>query len=154
MFNDASGTIENLSRVRMPLFVLLDIAEVPDASRNFIAIANPQALTHAAKVLLDGRAVRLIPDPAGPKLGTLGRWIAAVYERDIFLQQTRYDPGGGYADGASVECFTGDRYTELETLSAQAALPIGARLSNTVNWEVLPRPEGSDQELVEILTQR
>jgi len=33
------------------------------------------------------------------KIGTYGRWLAAVYAVDVLVQSTQYDPDDRYADG-------------------------------------------------------
>ena len=76
--------------------------------------------------------------PAHAKLGSYGRWVAAVYDDLTFLQSTAYDPEGGYLDASSVQVYRAAAYLELELWSPLAQLRPGEELSNEVVWELLP----------------
>ncbi|BAM04064.1 hypothetical protein PSMK_19050 [Phycisphaera mikurensis NBRC 102666] len=82
-------------------------------------------------------------EQAGPlhaKLGSFGRWVAAVYDDLTFLQRTAYDPAGGYLDASSVQVYRGEPYLELELWSPLAQLAPGEELSNEVVWELIEAP--------------
>ncbi|MEM9659134.1 MAG: DUF4380 domain-containing protein, partial [Planctomycetota bacterium] len=84
------------------------------------------------------------------KFGAYGDWLAAIYEDSIFLQTNRYDPSGHFPDGASLEIYssqkTGEEYVELETLSTSVDLALGESLTNRVDWRLLPRDGGLDDD--------
>ncbi|MEM6551954.1 MAG: DUF4380 domain-containing protein [Planctomycetota bacterium] len=86
--------------------------------------------------------------PRGGKVGTLGRWIAAVYP-DLphtpryFIQTTTLEPDVMYLDASNLQVYHESRYTELETLSPGVHLQVGQSLEHTVVWSLtnqLPTP--------------
>ena len=90
-------------------------------------------------------------DQSGPlhaKLGSHGRWVAAVYPDLTFLQRTAYDPTGGYLDDSSVQVYRGDPYLELELWSPLAQPAPGEELSNEVTWELLDAPAEEAKRLL------
>ena len=90
-------------------------------------------------------------DQSGPlhaKLGSHGRWVAAVYPDLTFLQRTAYDPTGGYLDDSSVQVYRGDPYLELELWSPLAQPAPGEELSNEVTWELLDAPAEEAERLL------
>ncbi len=91
------------------------------------------------------RAIQFAPerDLLYAKIGTLGRWVAAVFEKDVFVQDVDYVPGACYVDGSSVQFYKEEKYVELETLSPCVHLKPGESLSNVVTWRLIERPAGA-----------
>ena len=87
---------------------------------------------------------RIGPDHA-LKIGTFGNWIAAVYDEVVFLQSSQLDPDGAYPDLSSMQCYLGEGYVELETLSPLVQLAEGEETTNRVEWRLVP--VGDDFEL-------
>ncbi|MEM1211563.1 MAG: DUF4380 domain-containing protein [Planctomycetota bacterium] len=79
--------------------------------------------------------------PRGGKIGTLGRWVAAVYP-DLpqtpryFVQTITVDPDAMYLDASNLQVYHENRYTELETLSPGVHLQPGESLQHTVVWQL------------------
>ena len=119
-------------------------------------------LTDDTAEKVDGRTVAIGPPASGAtaweqegpqhaKLGSYGRWVAAVYPNLTFLQRTAYDPAGGYLDASSVQVYRGDPYLELELWSPLAQLAPGEELTSEVVWELLEVPaEEAQQRLMEL----
>ncbi|MEO1237368.1 MAG: DUF4380 domain-containing protein [Planctomycetota bacterium] len=75
------------------------------------------------------------------KIGSLGRWAAAVYDAPdggglVFRQSTAYDPQGAYPEASSVQVYRASDYIELELLSPLVQLTEGEELTNTVTWQL------------------
>lgn len=139
-----------LSMVKIPRFVLLDAPRsYPAFGRNWSDMRRGTS----------GEAVS--PSPAGtvlfkpwnfepkPKIGTMGVWLAAVYDRTAFIQQTEFFPQRCYPDGASLEVFTDGRIYEIETLSPSAHLQPGQSLTHQMTWTLLALPEESEQQIID-----
>ncbi len=85
------------------------------------------------------------------KLGSYGRWVAAVYPDLTFLQRTAYDPAGGYLDASSVQVYRADRYLELELWSPLGQPAPGEEVRNEVVWEILDVKEAeADRRLIDL----
>ena len=85
------------------------------------------------------------------KLGSYGRWVAAVYPDLTFLQRTAYDPAGGYLDASSVQVYRGDPYLELELWSPLGQPAPGEEVRNEVVWEILDvREAEADRFLIDL----
>lgn len=94
--------------------------------------------------------VRLYPDSyRASKPGTVGQWLAAVYDDVIFLQRAAIDPAGHFAERAALEVYSADGFVELETLSNARRLKPGETIEHTVWWELIPVPAGADPATVE-----
>lgn len=74
------------------------------------------------------------------KIGTMGCWIAAVYDKVIFRQSSTFDPTGAYPEASSVQGYTSDvsPFAEIEILGPQSHPQPGQSISNTVIWELCP----------------
>ena len=84
------------------------------------------------------------------KVGTIGNYCAAVYDNYIFLQLSDSAPDGCYPDGAGIEVFSFDRYSELETLSPARHLAPGETLVSTTCWQLLKKsPADTPQTVIE-----
>src|SRR5690606_11605450 len=77
----------------------------------------------------------------GRKIGTLGDWVASVWDDYAFIQTTRYIADAAYPDASSSQVFYDQNYLELELLSPTRHLQPGQTLSNVVNWWLIPRDE-------------
>ena len=90
----------------------------------------------------DWFAWRLDPSSSrAGKIGTLGGWVAAVYDDLIFLQHAPFVFGGAYPDATSAQLYADGNYLELELLSPARHLKQGEELTNTVTWKLVPRDE-------------
>ena len=164
--------IWSVTQIRPPEFCLLDIApEQPFPDKPFINLTSRG--TPSMAMVPGERAVRMQALPEKhTKLGTLGRWLAAVYPDCILLQSAAYDSTGCYSERANMEVYwnakTGHKptsdnwptgtwnqdYVELEPISPLKHLQPGETLAYTVTWQILPRPQGAaDARLVELCRQ-
>lgn len=75
----------------------------------------------------------------GQKIGTLGTWVAGVWDDYAFVQATQYHPGGSYPDASSAQVYYDENVLELEMLSPAEHLQPGKTLTNTVHWWLIPR---------------
>jgi len=163
--------IWSVTQIRPPEFCLLDVApEQPFPEKPFIILSNN---TPTVTLIADNRALRLPPTPGqSTKVGTLGRWLAAVYPDCILLQSASYDPAACYSERANMEvywnCKTGtiptsenwpngpwnQDYVELEPISPLKHLQPGETIEYTVTWQILARPKDADDvQLVKICRQ-
>ncbi len=163
--------IWSITQIRPPEFCLLDIApEQPFADKPFVLLSKDVPPT---SLVAAGRALRLEP-LAGKsvKVGTFGRWLAAVFPDYVLLQQGAYAPGECYPERANMEIYwdakngwkpTADNwpqrewnsdYVELEPIGPFKHLKAGEKLEYVVTWKLLPRPQGADDaQLVELCRQ-
>jgi hypothetical protein len=81
------------------------------------------------------------------KAGTIGSWCAAIYDDAIFLQHSDAPPDGCYPDGANLEAFMFDTYTELEILSSATHLKPGKSATSTTIWQLLPPADNPLQQI-------
>jgi hypothetical protein len=152
--------IWSVTQVKPPEYCLLGIEEKRPCVEPFVDFYNIRAKADA-RLLLGETELKLIPQNGKfTKVGTFGRWIAAVYPDCIFHQSTEYDPSACYPDNASVECYWDSRasnpnkqsrtpnYVELELLGASTHLQPGEQISSTVSWKIINRPDGSDHKLI------
>ncbi len=127
------------------------------AARGVAIVPQPQAADR--KALLPNRVISLWPytdmadarwhwgnrfvllrqDPqAGPtKFGISGSdgWCAYWNAGLLFVKRFDYQPGACYPDnGCSIECYTNERFLELETLGPLTWLEPGASLSYVERW--------------------
>lgn len=131
----------SVTQVRHPAYCLLGVGpdkmtEQPWRWLNAAVEQTPPAIGVA-----DG-AVRCAPpfEPA-TKIGTMGRWIAAVYPGCIFLQHAAEpDPSLTYADNSAVHTYADARCVELELLGPIHSLDEGEHLVHVVTWQLIERP--------------
>jgi hypothetical protein len=87
------------------------------------------------------------PGGAGGKVGTMGRWVAAVY-KDRVLVRLLAQPAGHpstYAERSSVELFQTREFWELETLGQLTDLTEVSQTSVCEVWMVIQRPGGLNE---------
>lgn len=142
-------TVWSVTQVRMPRYTLLGLADerpLPERPWIWLAASNDSATQWIDRL---GQAVRFDP-PGKPstKLGTLGPWVAGVYDQHVLVQHHRFDPSGAYPDGSSVQVYADERYAELETLSACRYLQPGETLEHTVIWRLLDRGQQEPDDIV------
>lgn len=163
--------IWSVTQIRPPEFCLLDVApEQPFPEKLFILMSKDVPVVTLTG---DNRALHLPPLVGKSiKVGTLGRWLAAVYPDCILLQFAAYDPAACYSERANMEVFwnakTGTTptvenwptgpwnqdYVELEPVSPLKHLQPGETIDYTVTWRILPRPaDATEDQLVEICRQ-
>jgi hypothetical protein len=74
------------------------------------------------------------PNPAG--------WLAYLYQDQIFVKRTKYDPTATYIDrGASSQVYCSPDVIELETLGPQVQLQPGQKVEHHESWELTPADE-------------
>ncbi|MFP4223013.1 MAG: hypothetical protein ACLFVN_02935 [Phycisphaeraceae bacterium] len=140
--------IWSITQVQRPPHVLMDVApDAPTPPGNWMPLADPENVAAHPPRLLQGSDVLAwqLPTDVPAKIGTLGRWVAAVYDDLIFLQVTSRDPDAMYPDASSAQIFTCPAYTELELLTEARHLEPGQTMQNVVTWHLLPR-EGDSLE--------
>ncbi len=141
--------IWTISQAIWPDYVLMDVAADRPAPAKRIYF--PRSLDDIMQDIGDN-AQRLQIDPnrkGGSKVGTLGRWLAAVSADHIWYQATQFDPAGMYLDASNVQVYFDGNYTELELLSPSKHLLPGESLTNTVLWRLTPRGDLTDEQIVE-----
>jgi len=141
--------IWSVTQIKVPDAAVLDVAhDAPATPTAFITLTDdtPGKVEGHLATLGDGRAVawNLQEGDAHAKLGSLGRWVAGVYDGLIFRQSTSFDPNGAYPEASSVQVYRADVYTELELLSPLIQLAPGETLSNTVTWALVEMNKAFD----------
>lgn len=145
--------IWSVTQVRLPRFALLDCDPASPLPEPYLPLMNRRQFDHHWVSPLDSAIQYQGPDDKGTKIGTLGRWVAAVYDQLIFLQSTDFHPAAMYTDGSSLQVYQSPDYMELETLSPNQHLKPGQTITNTVTWRLLDRPPGSPEQIAQALDQ-
>ena len=148
--------IWTITQVKPPQYCLLDIAKKRPEAKRFVDFYNIKAKAKA-QMLRGETILKVFPkSKIKTKVGTFGRWIAAVYQDCIFRQSTDYDSSGCYPDNASMECYWNNKavnpdqqlwssnYVELELLGKTVHLQPGEQISNVVQWEIIDRLKKQD----------
>lgn len=84
-------------------------------------------------------------------------WQAYWWNGVLFVKRTQYEANADYFDfGSSNECYCGDQFLELETLSSITTIEPGAEAIHVESWELhqgIERPQNEQdvQALVELL---
>jgi hypothetical protein len=150
--------IWTVTQVHSPPLTLLDVAaDRVDRSRVWVPFGEVRHHEPFVEVIGEDVAIAYLPRPdRGRKVGTLGRWVAGVYDSgDAFLQATHYIPRGAYPDASSAQVYSDGNYTELELLSEFVHLQPGETLENRVLWELVPvDPSAPLEQLHQILSAR
>ena len=144
----------SVTQARRPRWVLLDVSpDRQDMPEGFDWILRRDAADHPRIEFDRGlSAVRLFPDTyRDAKPGTVGQWLAAVYDEVVFLQRSAVDPAGYFAERAALEVYSADGFVELETLSNARRLKPGETIEHTVFWELIPVPAGADPAAIDAL---
>jgi hypothetical protein len=131
-----------VTQVLPPLSVVLDTTkQAPKLSGGAVQVlsGDDESLIRAhLQPIGQGEGIDWDLDHGGAaKIGTFGRWIAAIYSDVTFLQETEYDPFGAYPDRSSVQAYKGDGYLELELLSPLTQIEPQQRLRHTVVWTLV-----------------
>lgn len=159
--------IWSITQAIMPEYCLLGVASDQSKSANlWVRLGKNKA--NVTKVS-GGRAIRLNREGEKSfKIGTNGRWIAAVYPKNIFLQCTEYSPNGNYPERCSIKCFVAHlekkdsywkngkpvfshNFIEIEPLGKATHLKTGERIENVVFWKLINRPEETSEDKLAIL---
>jgi hypothetical protein len=96
-------------------------------------------------------------DPGKPRwlkvgLNSLQGRMAYLRGADLFIKEFAALPGQKYADNGSIEeCWTNDRYLELEALAPLQIVEPGQSVEHTETWSLikLTRLPGNSEEIVE-----
>ncbi len=128
------------------LFPVHPESALPNGYRPFAAFP-----VQPGNVAVEDGIGMLRPDPAASqKIGAdSDGWLAAIIGDTVLGIRFRREAAQDYPDeGMSIEVYTSPAYTELETLSPWRPLDTGARLQNTLTWELhrLPASAGSPDE--------
>ncbi len=133
--------IWTVTQINEPLAAVLDVAaDAPEMPTAFIKMTDetPAKVEGYVQTLGEGGAIEWTQQGnAHAKLGSLGRWVAGVYDGMIFRQSTDFDPNGAYPEASSVQVYRAGDYTELELLSPLIQLAPGETLTNTVTWALV-----------------
>ncbi len=142
--------IWTVTQAHWPRFVLLDVAQDRPGEAAWVPFGkNLAPLVHS---IGDDAAILFTIDRSrdtGQKIGTLGRWLAAVWDDQIWYQSTAFDPTGMYPDASSVQAYYDGVCSELELLSPMVHLQPGESLRNTVVWWLVPRDGLTDRQIAE-----
>jgi hypothetical protein len=148
----AEMTLWSIAQVRKPLFAMLP-AEGGKGGGGYKALGElvePRFAVHPSALSLrnddrKGQKVGVLPD-AGSRDG----WVAAVYEKLLFVQSHKLVPGGAYPDGGcQAELYAAPRdmesYVELELLSPLGELKAGETLRDDAVWQLVRLPAGAEE---------
>lgn len=88
--------------------------------------------------------------PKDPKVGSLGKWVAAIYPQYIFLQSGPLYINSQYADNANCELYFSNhfKYMELELLSPLTKMKKGQSINFEVHWKLIPKNSNTTQAKV------
>lgn len=97
---------------------------------------------------LDSGGVLQVTMTDDKKIGTFGRWIAALREGETFLQTILYDPSALYLEASNLQAYTENArgIYEIETLSPTWLPGEAEPFSWIVRWELIILPEGADPQ--------
>ena len=151
--NPAEMTLWSITQVRKPLFALLPLEDGNRAGgcKLLGKAIEPLFLVHKSVLSLRNH------DTEGQKVGVLpdakhhDGWVAAAYEKLLFVQSHRLEKGASYPDdGCHAELFTAPKalghYIELELLSPLRELRAGQKLRDDAVWQLVPLPEGTPDD--------
>jgi hypothetical protein len=141
--------IWTVTQIKLPEYVLLDVQPNHPAAPQAFHPMVPKAIPVQATplVLAQGRLVRAASWSGEPvKLGTIGRWLAGVFEQDILVECSRPRPNGKYPERSNLQWFVCQEYGELETLTALEPVTPGKELEDEIEWHLLRRPLGKNPE--------
>ena len=102
------------------------------------------------RLVLDDPVIRLrgVAGAASPcKIGIAGRvdWIAYRLGAAVLVKRVTYVEGAEYVDlGASVQCYSGGEFLEIETLGPLVALAPGASVGHRETWSLHAVDAGLD----------
>lgn len=133
--------IWSITQIRPTECCLLHSAAQKPDPRPYLELCAPGTLPRDRVTELDASVLFRPPrgEPADSKIGTLGKWVAAVFPDWVLLQRHIFDPTACYPDGSSVQVYACPDYLELETLSPSLHLQPGEELAHTVSWELRER---------------
>ena len=77
------------------------------------------------------------------KIGTYGRWVAAVRDRELFLQTISFDPKDLYLEASNLQIFTDRTHNtyEMETLSPTWMPGRGGSFKWNIRWDLIELPD-------------
>ncbi|MEO0513931.1 MAG: DUF4380 domain-containing protein [Planctomycetota bacterium] len=140
--------IWSVTQIKQPRAAVLDLApDAPAMPSAYITMTDetPAKVAGYVQTLGENAAIEWTQQGnAHAKLGSLGRWVAGVYDGMIFRQSTDFDPNGAYPEASSVQVYRAGDYTELELLSPLIQLAPGETLTNTVTWALMEMTEELD----------
>ncbi|MBB6431316.1 DUF4380 domain-containing protein [Algisphaera agarilytica] len=130
-----------VTQIKEPDTAVLDIAkDGPEMPTPFVKMTDetPVKVEGYVRLIGEGGAVAWTQQgDVHAKLGTLGRWVAGVYDGVVFRQSTKFDANAAYPEASSVQVYRAGDYTELELLSPLIQLAPGESMSNTVTWALI-----------------
>lgn len=108
-----------------------------DLRSPYLTLGNQYTLVHAQ--MPDGALKLGFPNPRG--------WLAYWRDGTLFVKRAAFNPGETYYDfGSSSECYCGELFLELETLSPICTLAPGKAASHVETWEVFGNVEKPEDE--------
>lgn len=105
----------------------------------------PRPIDCSAILRADGWIVYRPIEGEQHKLGSLGGWIAGVWDDGILLQVVGFDGDGMYPEASSLQFYHNDNYGELETLGPARWLRPGEVLEADIHWEWLDLADAASQ---------
>lgn len=137
--------IWTVSQIDHPNYTLLHVSPRRPANeldRPWLWFGNRKNVEDRVTVMRD--AVRFdVTREKAYKVGTLGDWVAGVYDDLVFAQYGGYVRGGSYPDRSCAQVYCDGNYVELELLGPQQHLARGETMDFVVTWKLLPLPAGS-----------
>lgn len=145
--------IWSVTQVVPPKYAMLDISgNRVRKDPEVVFFKSDRDFGGGVNILLDGSAVAWHDrHEGGNKIGTLGEWVAGIYEDQIFLQKTYHHAPGAYPDGSSAQLYVTDNYTELELLTDQVHLQPEETLKNVVEWRLIDFDGGEPEKALEVI---
>ena len=143
---DVDTHVWNVTQVRVPEFAILSKGDLAFSQDEPIVRFRDAAIdTQEIALPEKGRSCVVVrPSSVAGKIGTMGRWVAAVYPDVIFVQAIDQARPGKYADRSSVQVFQSATNWELETLGRSDMLELGATRALRVRWGLLDRVAGEE----------
>ncbi len=142
----------SVTQVRHPRYVLMEVAvdrPASEADRPWHRMGGETDwLAGQVQPVGDGAIRVATSGEQSMKVGTLGRWIAGVWDDAILLQIGSYDPAASYPDRSSVQVYCDGNYAELELLGPQAHPKAGERIEQPVTWRLLDKSADMDEMAV------
>jgi len=137
--NPQSIHIWSVTQFPIPEYTLLDVSWTPRGIPPYAEISRPHRVPPQACPDLNG--VRYFDGKnvtEHAKVGTLGNWVAAVYQSHIILQTSALEAGGYYPELSAVQVYANHAHIELELLSPNRHLKPGESIRQQVSWLYLP----------------
>ena len=130
----------------------LGVTDPDGVQSNGSIVTWPYTRLADERLALDDPIIRLRAIPGAPspcKIGIPGRagWIAYRLGGAVLVKRAAFIEGATYADlGASVQCYSGGDFLEIETLGPLVSLAPGGSISHRETWSLHAVEAGLDSD--------